>query len=525
MLFGASQTTANGIDNLIVRTDTNGNVRWKKTFGDSSDEICAHAIRTRNGDFVAQGTSTSYNNGFIDWSMMRIDSTGSLLWYKTYGIAGNNSGADNFIQESDGSFVIAGYTHVGFENHDMVVLKTDSAGNMLWSKRYPLSSNELAQGIAKASNGDYIIIGTSTPYNSTSSWIYLLRIDHAGNVKWAKQYTSTDVTQPYLWGNNVMMLPDGNMILQGVWGTAPSTNTSGFFIKADSNGNVLWSRTYVGSTTSFGADLNQSGDGGLVVAGSTTNLGSKGGYDCLLLKTTDDGSVYSTGIVSLSTSSLNITAVNAGFSTASHNLTVQSGQFLRSGNGFTQSSLLPDTTKVLSIWDVPNDNGKHVFIRWRTTASPISLGMTGFDLYRNDQNAWTYIKGNIPVLNDTVYQVIAPTLYDSTIMSGMHWSVFRVIAHTSNPSVYTTIGPDSGYSVDNMPPQAPITGSIIDANGNTTIRWYTPVDTNSGFMGYNVYRGTTPTFIPSSQNKIAFDIDTFYVDNTAQTNTRDLVEK
>ncbi len=184
-----------------------------------------------------------------------------------------------------------------------------------------------------------------------------------------------------------------------------------------------------------------------------------------------------------------------------------------------KNNQIPDTTQVLFVKDVPNDNGKHVFVQWTTAISPISLGMTGFDLYRYDQNAWTYIRGNIPVLNDTVYQVIAPTLYDSTIINGIHWSVFRIIAHTADPSVYTVIGPDSGYSVDNIPPRAPLSGSIADSDGRATIRWHTPADTNSGFMGYDIYRETTPTFIPSAQNKIAFVVDTFYVDNTVQSNT------
>ena len=286
-----------------------------------------------------------------------------------------------------------------------------------------MSSNDCGCGITKASNGDYIIVGNSNQSNSTSSWICLLRVDQTGNVKWAKQYSSTDSQRPYLWGNSPMILPDGNLILQGILGTASTTNTSGFIIKADSNGAVLWSKTYGGSTTNFWYDFCRDSDGGLVVAGSTTNLRLKGGYDCLFLKTSEDGSAYSIGTMSLSVNSLANNAVNANFSSTSHTLTVQSGQFLRSGNAaFIQGPTnLSDTTKVLYIKDVPNDNGKNVFVRWTTTASPISLGITGFDLYRYDQNAWTYIKGNIPVLNDTVYQVIAHTLYDSTVIDGMHW--------------------------------------------------------------------------------------------------------
>ena len=103
----------------------------------------------------------------------------------------------------------------------------------------------------------------------------------------------------------------------------------------------------------------------------------------------------------------------------------------------------------ICIWDVPNDNGKQVYIRWLTMGSPISLGVTQFGIYRYDDSVWTYLLTEIPILTDSIYQVIAPTLIDSTSGNQKYWSTFKIIAFTANPAIYTIIGPDSGYSVNN----------------------------------------------------------------------------
>jgi len=173
----------------------------------------------------------------------------------------------------------------------------------------------------------------------------------------------------------------------------------------------------------------------------------------------------------------------------------------------------------MSISDVPNDNGKQVFVEWWTHGFPIDLGITNFSIYRYDKRSWTYLD-NVPVLTDTLYQVVAPTIYDSTIFSGMSWSVFRVIAHTADPAVYTVIGPDSGYSVDNLPPLAPTSGSAIQlSNGNVIVQWSPARNINGDFKEYVLYRSLQADFIPSPENRLAYVLDTTFVDMTALDNT------
>ena len=182
----------------------------------------------------------------------------------------------------------------------------------------------------------------------------------------------------------------------------------------------------------------------------------------------------------------------------------------------TTFNITPIVSHAISITDVPNDNGKQVFIKWVSNGSPINSGITNFSIYRYDRQAWTYIK-DVPVLLDSVYQTIAPTIYDSTITQGVYYSIFRVIAHTSNESIYKTIGPDSGYSVDNLPPLAPTDASAMQLlNGNNVIQWHSAVNIYGDFKEYVLYRSLQSDFIPSPSTRIAFVQDTVYTDLTTQ---------
>jgi hypothetical protein len=80
--------------------------------------------------------------------------------------------------------------------------------------------------------------------------------------------------------------------------------------------------------------------------------------------------------------------------------------------------------------------------------SPITFGVTKFGIYRLDNSTWTLLN-EIPILTDSIYQIIVPTLIDSTGANPQYWSTFRIIAYTENQAIYTIIGPDSGYSVSN----------------------------------------------------------------------------
>src|SRR5439155_13465556 len=110
---------------------------------------------------------------------------------------------------------------------------------------------------------------------------------------------------------------------------------------------------------------------------------------------------------------------------------------------------------------------------------------------------------------DSAYVLVVPTLADSNGL-GIHRATFFVRAATGTPGVYYDSAPDSGYSVDNLPPAppAPFTGAY--ASGATHLHW--GANTEPDLWYYKVYRGSSAGFVPGPANLIATSSDTGHVD-------------
>lgn len=173
--------------------------------------------------------------------------------------------------------------------------------------------------------------------------------------------------------------------------------------------------------------------------------------------------------------------------------------------------------KILAVKDIPNDNGRQVRVTWKYTPSPAQNGIQKFAVWRMD-SVRTFV-GEAPSLNDSVYSMVVPTLFDSTKSKGIYYSRFQVSAHTLAPFVYSISAIDSGYSLDNLVPQAP--GNLtIAATGPTqnTLKWNGVPDKD--LFSYKVYRSTNATFTPDISTFLAYSADTLYVDNAATQNVK-----
>lgn len=164
----------------------------------------------------------------------------------------------------------------------------------------------------------------------------------------------------------------------------------------------------------------------------------------------------------------------------------------------------------MCIWDVPQDNGKQVYIKWVTMGLPGAFGITRFGIFRYDAPNWTDIS-EISVLTDSIYQVIAPTLIDSTSINSHYWSTFKVIAYKQDAANYITIGPDSGYSINNT--STGITRSNLDVpksfnlyqnypnpfNPSTTIQYALPFRSHVRIQIFNILGQLVTEVVNSEQ--------------------------
>jgi len=207
-------------------------------------------------------------------------------WAKTYGGSGSED-ARSIQQTADGGYIVAGSTaSSGAGSSDAWVLKLNSNGNVTWQKTYGGSDNDYALFIQQTADGGYIVVGQTESFGAGSRDAWVLKLDSNGNVTWQKTYGGSGNE----YGYSIQQTPDGGYIV--AWGTASfgAGLRDAWVLKLDSNGNVTWQKAYGGSGYDFAGSIQQTADGGYIVEGYADSFGA-GSYDAWVLKLDSNGNV------------------------------------------------------------------------------------------------------------------------------------------------------------------------------------------------------------------------------------------
>jgi hypothetical protein len=273
--FGAS-----GLDAYFVKTDANGNMLWNKTYGGTGDEYMIFVIQTSDSGYMLSGYTTSFGAGSRDAWLIKTDASGNMMWNKTYGGIGYDF-AYQSVQTSDGGYVFNGITNSsGAGNIDAWLVRTDSSGNMVWNKTYGGTAADYGYAMAQTNDGGYAIAGYAV--RGTLAYAYLVRTDASGNMLWEKTYRETNSTQIAL---HMMRTADDGFALVG-WNYLNGQDL--LLIKTDSAGNLQFNRTYGGPGLENGYAILQTSDGGYLLTGTTSSFGA-GRNDVWLVKTDASG--------------------------------------------------------------------------------------------------------------------------------------------------------------------------------------------------------------------------------------------
>jgi hypothetical protein len=243
------------------------------------DEEGSALVQSADGGFAVAGQTSSWGAGDYDMLLIKTNATGGLLWNKTYGGAGTET-TFSMAQTSDAGYILAGSTNSsGFGGTDVFLVKTDAFGNMSWSKTYGGAGMDVGYKVIQTIEGGYAVVGTTTSLTGGDNDVYLIKTDSNGNLLWSKNFPKNQNEV----GTSVIQTQDNGFALVAYTNTYAAGNSDAWLIKTDANGAMQWNKTYGGSGGDTGNALTQTSDGSYVIVGGTNSFGA-GNYDVWIVK-------------------------------------------------------------------------------------------------------------------------------------------------------------------------------------------------------------------------------------------------
>jgi hypothetical protein len=301
-------------DYWVVKSDASGNIQWQKCLGGTGDDYAYSIQQTTDGGYVVAGWTASndgdvsgYHGGWDYW-VVKLDASGNIQWQKCLGGTSNDE-ANSIQQTTDGGYVVAGRTESNngdvSGNHggrDYWVVKLNASGNIQWQKCLGGTSGETAYSIQQTTDGGYVVAGQTlsndgdvSGNHSFISDYWVVKLDASGNIQWQKCLGGTGGEQAY----SIHQTTDGGYMVAG-YSTSNDGDVSGnhggrdyWVVKSDASGNIQWQKCLGGTGDDYAYSIQQTTDGGYVVAGFTDSYdgdvsGNHGNWNYWIVKFTDN---------------------------------------------------------------------------------------------------------------------------------------------------------------------------------------------------------------------------------------------
>lgn len=242
---------------------------WTRTFGGSSADGFQAMQQTSDGGFILAGYTFSFGHGYANGYLVRTDAAGNLIWSNAYGGAGWEY-LLAVAETADGGFVAAGYTtSTGAGGMDMYLLRVDAQGSLLWERTFGGAGIDVAQGVGVDSQGNLILAGYTNSSGAGENDVYIVKTDAEGNELWSQVHGGEESDAAM----DVLVDSQGNYLVAGASGSFEAENRDVYVLKLSPEGNIFWEELYGhhGDYLSYewGNAIIETSDGGYLVAGNS----------------------------------------------------------------------------------------------------------------------------------------------------------------------------------------------------------------------------------------------------------------
>jgi len=305
-------------DIWIVKLNDSGTIQWQKCLGGGADDIATSIQQTLDGGYIVSGHTLSNNgdvsgnHGLNDFWIIKLNDLGTIQWQKCLGGSADDI-ATSIQQTPDGGYIVAGYTLSNngdvSGNHglnDFWIVKLNNSGTIQWQKCLGGSNQDLSYiiSIQQTSDGGYIVAGETSSNdgdvsgNHGLSDFWIVKLNNSGTIQWQKCLGGSNQDSSC----SIQQTSDGGYVVTG-YASSNNGNVSGnhggadiWIVKLNDSGAIQWQKCLGGSSAEFPMGIQQTLDGGYIVAGYTMSnngdvSGNHGNQDIWIVKLNDSGTI------------------------------------------------------------------------------------------------------------------------------------------------------------------------------------------------------------------------------------------
>ena len=256
-------------DIWLLKFNSTGNLQWQKRYGGSGLDIGNHISIAPDGNYLIAASSSSNDGdisgnhgtgGYTDAVLMKISTSGTVMWSKCFGGSRNEELLD--IEIINGKIFAAGFANStdgdippSQQNYDVWLLALDANGNKIFSKIYGGSQNDVAYSMTKGNDGSLTLAGYTTSNDGDVSGAkgsqdyWVLNVGQDGKLNWQKVLGGSDAD----YANTIITDKDNGYIIGGISYSIdgdvsdPKGEGDYWLVKLDAAGNIIWKKNYGGS--------------------------------------------------------------------------------------------------------------------------------------------------------------------------------------------------------------------------------------------------------------------------------------
>ena len=277
---------------LTINAQISTNIEWQKALGGTNLDFSRSIQQTTDGGYIVAGATKSNdgdvygNHGGSDFWVVKLASTGTIQWQKTLG-GTNFEFAYSIQQTTDGGYILAGNTNSNdgdvFGLHggasDAWVVKLSAMGVIQWQKALGGTDYDGGSSIRQTTDGGYVMAGNTNSNNGDvagyhgdgDAWV--VKLSATGEIQWQKALGGASYDSAY----SIQQTTDDGYIMAGFSNSndGDASGNQGFtdawIVKLSATGVIQWQKSLGGSDTEIAWSIQQTTDGGYILAGDTNS--------------------------------------------------------------------------------------------------------------------------------------------------------------------------------------------------------------------------------------------------------------